>query len=74
MAGGSKPQLPYEIQMMLPRELVHIIQSFVPPNEKEAKPKTPSPSLQKELLRIQNSRLKGISEMYMMEFDDFLLD
>jgi hypothetical protein len=74
MTGGGKPKLPYEIQMMLPKEIVHLIQSFVPPNEKLPSPKLPSPSLQKELMRIQSTHLKGKSAMYMKEFEDFVLD
>jgi hypothetical protein len=68
-----KPQLPDEIRLALPSEIVHHIYSYVPHMEKES-PKTPSPSLQKELQRIQSVRLKGKSAMYMKEFEDFCLD
>ena len=37
-------------------------------------PKTPSPSLQRELAKIQKICLKGKSAMYMNELDDFCLD
>jgi len=33
-----------------------------------------SPSLQKELTRIQTMKLKGKSAMYMRELEDFMLD
>jgi hypothetical protein len=66
-----KPKLPMEIQQLLPVELVHLIQSYVPYTEV---PKPPSPSLQKELAKIQKLSLKGKSSMYMNNLDDFCLD
>ncbi len=68
-----KPQLPDEIRSALPKEIIHLINSFVPPIEKQS-PKTPSPSLQKELAKIQSISLRGKSAMYMKEFEDFCLD
>ena len=68
-----KPQLPDEIRCALPKEIVHHIYTFVPPIEKKS-PKTPSPSLQRELQRIQSVTLRGKSPMYMKEFEDFCLD
>ena len=55
--------------MMLPREIVHHIGTFVPPYEK---PKPLSPGLQRELTRIQSKKLKGTSPNYMFELEDFL--
>lgn len=70
---GKKPQLPNEIRKQLPPEIVHHIQSFVPPSPKLSS-KTPSPSLQKELQKIQVLRIKGTSPMFMKELEDFCLD
>jgi len=68
-----KPELPEDIQLLFPIELVRLINSFVPHYPKKVSPKT-SPSLQKELTRIQSKCFRGKSSMYMMEFDDFILD
>ena len=66
-----KPQLPEEIRRLFPKEVINVIQSYVPHTET---PKTPSPSLQKELHKIQHITLKGKSSMYMRELEDFCLD
>ena len=66
-----KPQLPEELRKLFPKEIVSLIQSYVPHDEVT---KTPSPSLQKELIKIQSMTLKGKSSMYMKEFEDFCLD
>ena len=68
-----KPQLPEDLQMLLPLELVRLIDSFVPHTKKTPSPKT-SPSLQRELARIQCKNLKGKSPTYMRGLDDFVLD
>lgn len=66
-----KPQLPDEIRLKFPSEIIHIISSFVPhlPPKKQT-----SPSLQRELKRLQCSPLRGKNEMYLKGFDDFVLD
>lgn len=66
-----KPELPMTIQLKFPVEIVSVINSFVPhfPKKKEV-----SPTLQRELERIQRSPLKGKNEMYMKTFEDFILD
>ena len=69
----SKPQLPIEIQNLLPKELVSLIHSFVP-NYEKVTPKLPSPSLQKELMKIQNTKLHGKSPTYLYDLEDFCLD
>jgi hypothetical protein len=69
--NSYKPQLPKEIRLLFPPEIVHVIQSYVPHMEAA---KTPSPSLQRELAKIQKICLKGKSAMYMNELDDFCLD
>lgn len=66
-----RPVLPNEIAMRFPSEIVHLIYSFVPPLPKE---KHPSPSLQRELKKIQSLELKGKHGMYMRDLDDFILD
>jgi hypothetical protein len=68
-----KPQLPEDVQMLLPLELVRLIDSFVPHIKKTPTPKT-SPSLQRELMRIQTKNLRGKSPTYMRGLDDFVLD
>lgn len=66
-----KPELPKEIQKLFPVEIIQHIRSFVPHTPK----KTPlSPSLLRELDRIQRSPLRGKNEMYLRTFDDFILE
>jgi hypothetical protein len=66
-----KPQLPHEIRLKFPPEIVHIIASYVPHLPLK---EYPSPSLQREFKRIQTPKLHGKNEMYLKDFDDFLLD
>lgn len=66
-----KPYLPREIQVVFPEDIVGLIHSFVPHFPKK---KVVSPSLQKELFRIQSKYLRGKNEMYLKEFYDFILD
>jgi hypothetical protein len=67
-----KPRLPYEIEQSLPQDVVNVIYSYVP-HVKKVSPKS-SPSLQKELTRIQSMNLRGKSPDYMRGLDDFVLD
>ncbi len=67
-----KPELPLEIQDLLSVDLVRHIQMFVPHLPKKRTPPT-SPSLQRELERLQRSPLRGVNEMYLKGFDDFIL-
>lgn len=66
-----KPKLPPEISCKFPPDLLRYIYSFVPP----LPPATPkhSPSLQRELDRIQRSPLHGKNEMYLRGFEEFIL-
>jgi hypothetical protein len=66
-----KPRLPREIELSLPADVVWYIYRFVPhlPPKKEY-----SPSLQKELTRIQNTLLHGKKETYLRELEEFVLD
>jgi hypothetical protein len=67
-----RPRLPREIELMLPSELVHVIYQYVPHMKKESL--RHSPSLQKELQKIQNLSLRGKSPNFMKDLDDFCLD
>lgn len=66
-----KPTLPIEIQELFPYEIVSLINSYVP---RLPKKESISPSLEKELKRIQLLNLKGKNNMYMKDFIDFVLD
>lgn len=55
---------------LLPIELVHLIDQYVPRKKKMKV----SPSMQKQLVKIQNMKLKGKNEMYLRELEDFCLD
>ena len=66
-----RPILPPSISNSLPIELVRNIYSYVPHNEKEPQY---SPSLQAQLGKLNVSRLKGVSPMYLKDLDDFCLD
>jgi len=65
-----KPTLPPEITDKLPSNVIHIIYSFVPRYEKD---NVKSPSLERELRRIQTIELKGKNNMFMRDLDDFIL-
>ena len=67
-----RPRLPREIELMLPSELVHVIYQYVPHMKKESPHH--SPTLQKELRKIQTLSLKGKSQTFMKDLDDFCLD
>ena len=68
-----RPRLPKEIEHMLPIDIVRLIYTYVPHNEKPII-KEISPSLQKELIKIQSIVLKGKSATYMKDLDDVCLD
>ena len=65
---GAKPRLPREIESQLPIEIVSLINTFVP---KLPKPRPVSPSLQRELERIQRSPKRNAMDLYGL--DDFVL-
>lgn len=71
--GMVKPQLPECIYNMFPVDVVKIIYSFVPHLAKVPSAQT-SPSLDRELRRIQSKMLKGKSAMYLIDLEDFVLD
>ncbi len=62
----------FVLKSIFPEDVVMFIDTFIPYFKKE-KPKY-SPSLQKELTKIQNMKLKGISNTYLKNFYDFVLD
>ena len=66
-----KPRLPYVIEQQLPEDIVKYIATFVPHYPKPTTPKI-SPSLEKELQKIQTIQLRGKSPMYMKDLDDFI--
>ncbi len=71
-----KPQLPPEIEALFPDAIVKHIYTFVPHLPKPKSPKLPctvSPSMERDLRVIQSKALKGKSEMYLKELEDFVL-
>lgn len=62
----------YILKPILPLTVIQIINSFVPPPKK--KKEHISPTLQKDLQKIQSMELKGKSGMYMKGLDDFILE
>ena len=63
--------LPQEVKDKLPDDIVNLILSYLPKKRKRGHI---SPSLQRELEKLQKLTLKGKCEMYLREFDDFSLD
>lgn len=61
------------IQTVLPTDLIKVIYTYVPPIPKKKKLNV-SPSMQKELSKLQSVTLKGKSGMYLRDLDDFCLD
>ena len=58
---------------ILPDDILRHILRFIPEPPKK-KRNSISPSLQKELHKIQKMTLKGKNNMYMRDLEDFLLD
>jgi hypothetical protein len=55
---------------ILPKELIWLIDTYLEnPRKKKA-----SPSLQKELKKIQLVKVRNLPAMYMRDLEDFLLD
>ena len=62
----------YVLKPILPLTVIQIINSFVPlPKKKKGHV---SPTLQKDLQKIQSMELKGKNGMYMKGLDDFILE
>jgi hypothetical protein len=68
-----KPQLPMEIQRLLPEEIVRLIDSFVPHLKKAPTP-VASPSVERELRNLQSKHYQGCTGMYLQDLEDFILD
>ena len=63
--------LPQAVKDKLPDDIVNLILTYLPKKKKKG---YISPSLQRELEKIQKLTLKGKCAMYLREFDDFSLD
>jgi hypothetical protein len=63
----------YILKDILPDDLIYVINSFLPRPSKKKKQQV-SPSMQKELIKIQSITLKGKNNMYMRNLEDFCLD
>lgn len=62
----------FVLKSIFPEDIVIYIDKFIPYYKKQKT--TYSPSLQKELTKIQNMKLKGLNNMYMKNLYDFVLD
>lgn len=71
---GEKPRLPYEVECLLPSDVVGYINKFIPKTPKRKMSPPVSPQMQKDLKAIQVRKLIGISDMYFYDLEDFLLD
>jgi len=63
--------LPQAIKDKLPDDIVGLILAFLPKPSK--KKKSLSPSLQRELEKLQKLTLKGMKSTYLREFGEFAL-
>lgn len=66
--------LPNEViqKYNVPDVITSLILTYLPP--KTRRKKQVSPSIQRELEKIQKIKLKGMNNMYLRDFADFLLD
>jgi hypothetical protein len=67
-----KPRLPPPLEVRFPSTVLHVLYSYVPAESPKSKPA--SPQLQKDLLKIQNAKLRGKNVMYLYDLDDFVLE
>ena len=63
--------LPQAVKDKLPDDIVNLIMSYLPKKKKKGHI---SPSLQRELEKLQKLSLKGMKGTYLREFDVFALD
>jgi len=74
-----KPSLPLEIEVNLSDDVLRSIYAFVPHLPKPKKSQSPkysfsiSPNMERDLRLIQVSTLRGKSEMYLRDLEDFIL-
>ena len=64
----GKPRLPREVELFFPVEIVIKIYTYIP---KLPKTRLPSPSLQREVERLQRSPKRNAMDLYGL--DDFIL-
>ena len=69
-----KPHLPPEVEALFPVAIVKHIESFVPHTPKPKKTPPVTPEMERDLRRIQAKLLKGKSQMYMRDLEDFILE
>ena len=63
--------LPQEVKDKLPDDIVNLIMTYL---QKKKKKGHISPSLQRELEKLQKLTLKGMNGMYLREFSAFVMD
>lgn len=61
------------LSSLLPNDLIRVIDSFCDYPKKKKSPSV-SPSMQKELKKIQTMKIRVKSNMYMKGLEDFCLD
>lgn len=67
-----KPRLPSELEALLPDDILFVISTYLE-HLRKPKIKSLSPSLEKELTKLQSYDLCGKNEMYLKNLDDFIL-
>ena len=65
-----KPRLPKEVELFFPSDVVRYIYTYIPHLVKK---EPPSPTLQKQLMRLQCDKRCVWSSMYLKGLDDFVL-
>ena len=65
-----KPRLPKEVELFFPSDIVRYIYTYIPHLVKK---EPMSPSLQKQLTKLQFNKRCDWSAMYLKGFDDFVL-
>lgn len=65
-----KPRLPRSLELQLPPEIIHVINTFLPPLPR---PKSPPAGLQRELEKLQKSPKHIHTAMYLKGLEDFIL-
>jgi len=63
--------LPQQVKDKLPDDIVNLIMTYLPKKKKKGHV---SPSLQRELEKLQKLTIKGMNGMYLREFSAFVMD
>jgi hypothetical protein len=63
--------LPQAVKDKLPDDIVNLIMTYLPKKKKKGHV---SPSLQRELEKLQKLTIKGMNGMYLREFSAFVID